>query len=147
MANLAVFKHPEFYNKLSEVKYLFTLELKKSISSMGYKKFLLKIIISMKIDWIKKNHTEHKYFIFFESWNKKKQQRERPCCRIRLQITKCTVWLRNEWELIKYQVLIGKMILEILFDTWKPKTKLCLSIKSREFFILDQEEVYFKIAN
>ena len=49
MANLETFKPPELYKKLLEVKCLFNFELSRQISSMEYKKFLSKIIIS-KID-------------------------------------------------------------------------------------------------
>ena len=35
MAILAIFKPPELYKKLSEVKYHLKFELRKSISSMG----------------------------------------------------------------------------------------------------------------
>ena len=70
MAKLAIFKPPELYKKLSEVKYLFSFELRKSISSMGYKKITLKNIISIGENWLnKKNHTERQYFVFFESRN------------------------------------------------------------------------------
>ena len=56
MAKLAIFKPPELYRKLSKVKYFVTFELRKSISSMGNKKFLLKWLLrSVKIDWIKKS--------------------------------------------------------------------------------------------
>ena len=37
--------NPQNYKKSSEVKYLLTFELKKSVSSMGYKKILLEIIV------------------------------------------------------------------------------------------------------
>ena len=39
---------------------------------MGYKKFLLKKIISMGENWLnKKKQTEHKYSVFFQNRNKK----------------------------------------------------------------------------
>ena len=58
MANLAIFNPPEFCKK----KYLFKFELRKSISSMGYKKLWLKSIFfcSAKVDLIKKPHRAKK---------------------------------------------------------------------------------------
>ena len=46
MANLAIFKHLKLYKKKLEVKYLFEFELRMSVSSMGYEKFMLKTINS-----------------------------------------------------------------------------------------------------
>ena len=52
--NLAIFKTPEFYKKKLEVENLLKFEIRKLMSSIGYKKLLLKTIISIgKIDWIK----------------------------------------------------------------------------------------------
>ena len=52
MANLAIFKPPESYKKESELKYVFPFELKKPISSMRFKKFLSKTIISIGETWL-----------------------------------------------------------------------------------------------
>ena len=57
MENLAIFKPPELHKKNSEVKYLFTFEDRESISSMGYKKFSLKTIISIGENWLNKETT------------------------------------------------------------------------------------------
>ena len=40
----------------------------------------------------------------------KKEQMERPCCRIRLKFTKCTVWPRNE---PRFHFLKGPEVLQI----------------------------------
>ena len=69
-ANLTIFKLPELYKKRLEVKYLFKFELKKAMSLMGFEKFLLKTITLIGENLLsKKEHTEHKHSVFFESRN------------------------------------------------------------------------------
>ena len=46
----------------AEVKHLVTFEHKKLISSMGYKKNLLKIIVSIGKNWLKQNFIEYYNF-------------------------------------------------------------------------------------
>ena len=59
-----------FTKKNRRWNIFFLFELKKSISSMRFKQFFLEILFrAVKIDWIK-NHTEHRYSVFFESRNK-----------------------------------------------------------------------------
>ena len=73
MANLAIFKSPEPPKKQSEVKYFF-LHLNSGNRYLHWSiKTLSKTIISIGENGpSKKNHTEHKYSVFFfESWNNK----------------------------------------------------------------------------
>ena len=75
MANLASFKPPELYKKKqSEVKYLFTFELRKSITSRAHRKnFVENYYFDRRKLTDSKNYTEHNYFVFFESQNHKNE--------------------------------------------------------------------------
>ena len=47
-----------------------------SISSMVYKNLLLKTIISIGENWLKKNHPEREYSSFFDSRNKNNKSKK-----------------------------------------------------------------------